>query len=83
MRQEVEGDRLVSATEIAERLGLKGGQAVLDLRLHRVGFPGPVARRARTMVWSWDDVETWAITNEHLVDGPLRNALSGFLARLD
>jgi hypothetical protein len=83
LQQEIEEDRLVSATEIADRLGLKDGQVVLDLRLHRVGFPAPIARRSRTMVWSWDDVEMWAITNEGVVDGPVGAALSTFLDRLD
>jgi predicted DNA-binding transcriptional regulator AlpA len=72
-------DRLVSAVEIAQRLGLKDGQTVLDLRHHQVGFPSPVARRSRSLVWSWDDVQTWVFGTEGMVAGTIGAALSTYV----
>lgn len=57
---EVEGDEFVDALEIAERLGLKHPRHVLDLRVHRLGFPEPVGRRGRRLMWSWTEVELWS-----------------------
>lgn len=71
-------DRLVTAVEIAERLGLKDGQAVLDLRRHQFGFPGPVARKARALVWSWDSVEAWVTVSAGTVNGPLGETLAAY-----
>jgi len=56
------GDELVDAPEIAGRLGLRSPRQVLDLRVHRVGFPDPVGRTGRRLIWSWAQVETWAAT---------------------
>jgi hypothetical protein len=58
---EHEGEELVDATEIAGRLGLRGARQVLDLRVHRLGFPDPVGRRGRTLVWCWSDVDRWTV----------------------
>ena len=30
---------------------------MLDLRVHRLGFPEPVGRKGRTLIWSWAQVE--------------------------
>jgi len=59
---DLDGEELVSAAEVADRLGLKRSRQVLDLRLHRFGFPRPVARTGRNLVWSWPQVATWAET---------------------
>jgi hypothetical protein len=55
-----DGEEIVDATEIAARLGLKSSRQVLDLRVHRLGFPEPVARRGRKLMWSWSQVDRWA-----------------------
>jgi hypothetical protein len=57
---DVDGDEFVDAPEIAERLGLKHPRQVLDLRVHRLGFPEPVGRRGRRLLWSWTQVEMWS-----------------------
>src|SRR5262245_11928312 len=54
------GEDFVDAQGIAERLGLKSTRTVLDLRVHRLGFPAPVTRFGRTLVWSWPEVACWA-----------------------
>jgi hypothetical protein len=59
---DLDGDELVCAAEVATRLGLKRSRQVLDLRLHRFGFPHPVARTGRNLVWSWPQVASWAET---------------------
>ena len=55
------GDELVDAAEVAARLGLRNSRAVLDLRVHRLGFPAPVGRQGRALLWSWAQVERWSI----------------------
>lgn len=55
-----DGDELVDAPEIALRLGLKTTRHVLDLRVHRLGFPEPVGRKGRRLIWSWTQVERWS-----------------------
>jgi hypothetical protein len=60
MVMDLDGEELVDAPEIAERLGLKTPRQVLDLRVHRLGFPEPVGRKGRTLIWSWPQVETWS-----------------------
>jgi predicted DNA-binding transcriptional regulator AlpA len=62
MMLDLDGEELVSAAEVATRLGLKRSRQVLDLRLHRFGFPRPVARTGRNLVWSWPQVANWAET---------------------
>jgi predicted DNA-binding transcriptional regulator AlpA len=54
-----EGQELVDAEEVARRLGLKNARTVLDLRVHRLGFPPPVGRQGRSLLWSWTQVEMW------------------------
>jgi hypothetical protein len=75
-------DELVTAGEIAGRLGLKDGQVVLDLCRHRVAFPGPVGRRSRALVWSWNDVELWAVRYADVATGALGTTLTRFLDRV-
>jgi predicted DNA-binding transcriptional regulator AlpA len=55
------GDELVDAPEVAARLGLRNSRAVLDLRVHRLGFPAPVGRQGRSLLWSWSQVERWSV----------------------
>jgi predicted DNA-binding transcriptional regulator AlpA len=55
---------LVDAREIALLLGLRDRQQVLDLRLHRLGFPQPVGRRRRALVWLRSEIESWATEAE-------------------
>ena len=57
---DVDGEELVDAPEIAGRLGLKSPRQVLDLRVHRLGFPEPVGRRGRKLMWSWPQVASWS-----------------------
>jgi len=60
---DLEDDEMVDAAEIAGRLGLKSPRQVLDLRCHRLGFPEPVGRQGRTLMWSWTQVAAWAATS--------------------
>jgi predicted DNA-binding transcriptional regulator AlpA len=60
MVMDIDGDEIVDAPEIADRLGLKSSRQVLDLRCHRLGFPEPVGRQGRKLIWSWSQVESWA-----------------------
>ena len=64
MMLDLDGEELVSAAEVATRLGLKRSRQALDLRLHRFGFPRPVARTGRNLVWSWSQVANWAETED-------------------
>ena len=60
MVMDIDGEEMVDAPEIAGRLGLKRSRQVLDLRCHRLGFPEPVGRQGRKLMWSWTQVEAWA-----------------------
>jgi hypothetical protein len=59
MTFDTDGQELVDAREVAARLGLKSARTVLDLRVHRLGFPAPVGRQGRALLWSWRQVELW------------------------
>ena len=61
MAIDIEGAELVDAREVAERLGLRSARVVLDLRIHRLGFPAPVGRQGRALLWSWPEVELWDV----------------------
>jgi predicted DNA-binding transcriptional regulator AlpA len=58
---ETDGEELVDAREVAARLGLRNARTVLDLRVHRLGFPPPVGRQGRALLWSWQQVERWSV----------------------
>ena len=62
MMLDTDHDDLVDAREVAARLGLKSARTVLDLRVHRLGFPAPVGRQGRALLWSWSQVEIWGTT---------------------
>ena len=66
MMIDITGEELVDAREVAERLGLRNARAVLDLRIHRLGFPPPVGRQGRALLWSWPQVELWDATARSL-----------------
>lgn len=66
MTIDITGEELVDAREVAERLGMKNARAVLDLRIHRLGFPAPVGRQGRALLWSWTQVELWDSTARSL-----------------
>ncbi len=70
-----DGEELVDVPEVAERLGLKSSRQVLDLRVHRLGFPEPVGRQGRKLIWSWPQVETWSASQ-------LSTLAAGFFAEL-
>jgi predicted DNA-binding transcriptional regulator AlpA len=72
---DTDGEELVDAHEVAARLGLKSARAVLDLRVHRLGFPAPVGRQGRALLWSWSQVEMWGSTAS-------QSLLPAFAARL-
>ena len=59
---DLDGAELVDAPEIATRLGMRSARQVLDLRVHRLGFPEPVGRRGRRLMWSWQQVELWSVS---------------------
>ena len=77
-----EGDALVTATELAQVMGRRGPQQVLDLRRTDVRFPERVGRRNRSFVWSWSDVEVWGKVHAGLVGGALGVLLAEFVARV-
>ena len=60
MGRKVDADDLVSASEIAARLGAQRPGVVHDWRRRHAEFPQPIARLALGYVWSWPDVESWA-----------------------
>src|SRR3954454_17851405 len=72
MMLDLDGEELVSAAEVATRLGLKRSRQVLDLRLHRFRFPRPVGRTRRKRVWSWPQVASWAEPEGFGGPGPAR-----------
>ena len=59
MTFDTDGEELVDAREVAARLGFKNARTVLDLRVHRLGFPAPVGRQGRALLWSWPQVALW------------------------
>lgn len=66
MGRTVDVNDLVGAAEIADRLGLSHSQSVHTLRRRHAEFPEPVASLKRAHVWSWPDVEAWAVATGRL-----------------
>ena len=60
MGRKVDVEDLVSASEIARRLGAQKPSVVHDWRRRHPDFPQPIARLALGYVWAWPDVEAWA-----------------------
>lgn len=59
MGKRIDIDRLVGATEIAERAGVKRPQVVHDWRRRYIEFPGPLTTIGGALVWDWNAVERW------------------------
>jgi hypothetical protein len=72
-------ESLVTAGELAGLMGLRDAQAVLDLRKHPVGFPAPIGRKHRALVWSWHDVQSWGMVRTGVVSGALGAVLASFV----
>jgi predicted DNA-binding transcriptional regulator AlpA len=49
---------LVVAADIAGRLGLS--RARVSVLIAGPGFPRPIGRLGRSLVWRWSSVERWA-----------------------
>jgi predicted DNA-binding transcriptional regulator AlpA len=60
MGRRIDVDDLVTATDIAERLGVKRAQVVHDWRRRHPDFPAPLVTRPRVLLWAWKDVKAWA-----------------------
>jgi hypothetical protein len=56
----VDVDHLVSASEIAARLGVRRPGVIHDWRRRHDDFPEPLTRLALGYVWAWPDVAAWA-----------------------
>jgi len=59
MGRTVDGDNLVSAVEIAERLN-RSRNIVHDWLRRYPSFPRPIVRLAIGHLWSWPAVDAWA-----------------------
>lgn len=53
-------EHLVSAREIADRLGVKRTQVVYEWRRRHPDFPRPLVTLSVGSIWSWPEVERWA-----------------------
>lgn len=60
MGRKVDVDDIVSASEIAARLGVNQRSVVHDWRRRHPDFPQPVARVKLGYLWAWPDIERWA-----------------------
>jgi len=52
---------LVSAVEVAERLGLPRSQIVHGWARRYSDLPKPIAELAIGKIWVWPDIENWAL----------------------
>ena len=66
MGSRVDLDDLVGTHEIAVRLGVRRPQVVHDWRRRHSDFPVPLTRISGVWVWSWRDVEVWALRTGRL-----------------
>jgi membrane protease YdiL (CAAX protease family) len=57
---------IVGSAEIAARFGFARPQSLSLLRQRRADFPPPIAKVGAAFVWSWPDVEAWAIATGRL-----------------
>lgn len=58
MTPRVDLDELVTGAELGRRIGVST-QRVHQLRAE-AGFPKPLGRVGKAIVWRWADVEAWA-----------------------
>ena len=63
----IDADDLVSASMIADRLGVARASQIHDWRYRDLGFPDPVVDLGSVLVWSWREVEAWATETGHPV----------------
>ena len=55
---------LVIAVDIAKRLGLSPQR--VNVLASGPGFPRPLGKLGRSLVWQWSTVERWALETERL-----------------
>lgn len=60
---------LVSGAEIGRRLGVSREAVRKWAKANDRGFPPPLARVGRSLVWDWPAVRTWAEFNGYSVRG--------------
>lgn len=56
---------LVDSQQIADRLHVER-RTVNNWRAKAIGFPEPVLRRQRLLMWSWPQVRQWAVRTGRL-----------------
>jgi hypothetical protein len=56
---------LVDSQQIADRLHVER-RTVNNWRAKAIGFPEPVLRRQRLLMWSWPQVREWAVRTGRL-----------------
>ena len=59
MGRQVDADDLVTAVDIAERLGLAGPAAVHNWTQRHDDFPAPIRKFGTIRVWCWTDIAAW------------------------
>jgi predicted DNA-binding transcriptional regulator AlpA len=62
-------EHLVSAKEIADRLGVARPQVVYEWRRRHPDFPAPLVTLSIGNVWNWPEVERWAKSTGRLATG--------------
>jgi hypothetical protein len=60
-------EHLVGAAEVAERLDMARPGIVYDWQRRHPDFPAPIARLRMGAIWSWPEVEAWALATGRLV----------------
>jgi|GEM_PF-2889599 predicted DNA-binding transcriptional regulator AlpA len=51
----------MTAAEVAVRLGVRSDAIVVDLARNHLGFPQPVGRKNKKLIWSWSEVRAWDV----------------------
>lgn len=64
--RQVDVDRLVGASDIADRVGVKRLQVVHHWRRRHADFPKPVTVVSRALIWYCPNIERWARGTGHL-----------------
>jgi len=76
--RKVDIEQLVSANQIAQRLGVSHVQTIHTRRRRHADFPEPVLSFDRVLIWYWPDVRRWAHRTGRLTR---RQAVSGSAGR--